>query len=52
MLQEIKDLKVIDVIGGTLITLFALGWIDTLWMFGVENSQQYTWWNLIYLMGQ
>jgi|TARA_R110002050_G_scaffold62912_1_gene137878 exonuclease III len=52
MLQEIKDLKVTDVIGGTLITLFALGWIDTLWMFGVENSQQYTWWNLIYLMGQ
>ena len=52
MLQEIKDLKVTDVIGGTLITLFALGWIDTLWMFGVENSQQYTWWNLIYLTGQ
>jgi|TARA_B110000495_G_C23039898_1_gene622959 exonuclease III len=52
MLQEIKDLKVIDVIGGTLMMLFALGWIDVLWMFGVENSKEYTWWNFIYLMGQ
>tara|TARA_B100000768_G_C11240265_1_gene359189 strand:- start:1245 stop:1397 length:153 start_codon:yes stop_codon:yes gene_type:complete len=40
-----------DVIAGTLITIFALGWIDTLWMFGVENSKEYTWWYLIQLLG-
>jgi hypothetical protein len=36
-----------DVIGFILLTVFAFGWMDTLWIFGVENSQQYTWWNLI-----
>jgi|TARA_B110000977_G_scaffold187879_1_gene255480 exonuclease III len=30
-----------------LITVFALGWLDTLWIFGVENSKEYTWWYLI-----
>jgi exonuclease III len=41
-----------EIVFGTLLTIFALGWIDVLWMFGVENSKEYTWWNLIYLMGQ
>ena len=51
MLQEIKDLKATDVLGATLITIFGLGWIDTLWMFGVDDSQLYTWWNLIVYLG-
>ena len=41
-----------DVFAGTLLMIFALGWIDVLWMFGVENSKEYTWWYLIHLMGQ
>ena len=32
-----------------LIIIFAFGWIDILWIFGVENSQEYTWWYLIHL---
>lgn len=51
MLEEIKDLKATDVLGALLLTVFAFGWIDTLWMFGVEDSKTYTWWNLIYLIG-
>jgi exonuclease III len=39
-----------DFVAGTVLTIFALGWIDILWMFGVENSQQYTWWNVIHLL--
>ena len=31
------------------IIIFALGFIDTLWIFGVENSKEYTWWYLIHL---
>ena len=34
-----------------LILVFALGWMDVLWMFGVEDSQRYTWWNLIQYLG-
>lgn len=33
------------------VLVFALGWIDLLWMFGVENSKQYTWWALIQFFG-
>ena len=33
------------------ITLLGLGFIDTLWMFGVENSKEYTWWYLLHLLG-
>ena len=36
-----------DILGGIILTIFAFGWMDTLWIFGVENSQLYTWWNLI-----
>ena len=31
-----------------IILVFALGWIDILWIFGIKNSIEYTWWFLIY----
>ena len=31
-----------------LIIVFTFGWMDTLWIFGVENSKEYTWWYLIH----
>ena len=40
-----------DILSGLILGIFALGWIDTLWIFGVENSQHYTWWGLIYYLG-
>ena len=30
--------------------LFLMGWIDWLWLFGVQDSQSWTWWQLIYFM--
>lgn len=41
-----------EFIGYLFIIVFALGWMDTLWMFGVENSKQYTWWALVQWLGQ
>lgn len=38
-------------IGYALITLSVLAWMDVLWIFGVEDSQKYTWWGLIYYLG-
>ena len=40
-----------EIIGGLIMFVFAVGWIDTLWIFGVENSQYYTWWGLIHYFG-
>jgi hypothetical protein len=40
-----------EYLGYILIIIFGLGWMDILWIFGVENSQQYTWWNLVYQLG-
>ena len=40
-----------EFIGYIFIAVFAFGWIDTLWIFGVENSKEYTWWYLIQQMG-
>ena len=40
-----------EYLGYILIIIFGLGWMNILWIFGVENSQQYTWWNLIYQLG-
>ena len=40
-----------DILSGLILGIFALGWIDTLCIFGVENSQHYTWWGLIYYLG-
>jgi hypothetical protein len=33
-----------------LLALFMMGWIDWLWLFGVQDSQSWTWWQLIYFM--
>ena len=40
-----------EIFCATLILIFAMGWIDTLWILGVENSKQYTWWALIQYFG-
>ena len=46
-----KD-TMMDLFGYSILFIFAMGWIDVLWMFGVENSKQYTWWYLINVLGQ
>jgi hypothetical protein len=40
--------KVLTGFGYVLLMMAGLGWMDTLWIFGVEESQRYTWWGLIY----
>ena len=35
-----------------ILIVFAFGWIDTLWIFGVEDSKHYTWWYVIQQMGE
>jgi len=40
-----------EIPGYILLAIFAFGWMDTLWIFGVEDSQHYTWWKLIYTAG-
>lgn len=32
--------------------VFALSWMDTLWIFGVENSKDYTMWKLIQVLAE
>ena len=39
------------ILGVLVILIFAFGWMDVLWIFGVENSKEYTWWYLIHKMG-
>jgi len=46
-----KD-TIMDLFGYSILFIFAMGWIDVLWMFGVENSKEYTWWYLINVLGQ
>jgi nitrate reductase gamma subunit len=41
-----------EIIGYIFLAIFAFGWIDTLWIFGVENSKEYTWWFLIQQLGE
>ena len=41
-----------DILGAALVAVFTLGWIDWLWVFGVESSRSYTWWALIARFGQ
>ena len=41
-----------EFIGYLILIVFAFGWIDTLWLFGVENSKEYTWWYLIQQLGE
>lgn len=36
-----------NAIGYLILIVFAFGWMDTLWIFGVENSKEYTWWYAI-----
>ena len=31
--------------------IIGLGFIDILWMFGVENSKEYTWWYVLHMLG-
>ena len=40
-----------ELIGYLILIVFAFGWLDTLWKFGVENSKEYTWWYLIQQLG-
>lgn len=40
-------LTIDDIAGAALLAVFTLGWIDWLWVFGVEDSRSYTWWALI-----
>lgn len=54
MMDRVKNrARVTSVIlGGALvyflIAMTALFWFDWLWMLGVEESQRYTWWGVIY----
>ena len=32
-------------------TVMILGFIDILWIVGIENSKEYTWWYLLHLLG-
>ena len=57
-LQKNKELLMTSVknwigefIGYLFLIVFAFGWMDTLWIFGVENSKEYTWWYLIQQLG-
>jgi hypothetical protein len=38
--------------GYLVLIIFALSWMDTLWIFGVENSKDYTMWKLIQILGE
>ena len=44
-------MKLDDILSGLILTVFALGWMDTMWIFGIENSQHYTWWGLMHYLG-
>lgn len=41
-----------DILSAAVLAAFTLGWIDWLWIFGVEASRSYTWWALIYYFGK
>jgi len=40
-----------EILGAMVLFIFAFGWLDVLWIFGVENSKEYTWWYLIQQLG-
>jgi exonuclease III len=48
-MTHLKD-TIMDLFGYSILLVFAMGWIDVLWMFGVENSKEYTWWYLMHYM--
>ena len=35
----------------SLMMIIGLGFIDILWLFGVENSKEYTWWYVLHMLG-
>tara|TARA_R110001592_G_scaffold230282_1_gene487102 strand:+ start:1922 stop:2131 length:210 start_codon:yes stop_codon:yes gene_type:complete len=39
-------------LGFILVFFSCIMWIDWLWIFGVEDSQQWTWWNVIYQLAK
>lgn len=39
--------KILTGFGYLLAMLAMMGWMDTLWIFGVEGSQHFTWWGFI-----
>ena len=39
-----------DLIAGLFILIVFLGFIDWLWIFGIESSRSYTWWALMPVM--
>ena len=41
-----------ELIGYLILIVFAFGWLDALWIFGVENSKEYTWWYVIQQLGE
>jgi len=43
---------VLDYIAFAFLFTFALGFFDTLWIFGIEDSQQYTWWAYMQYFGK
>ena len=51
--SEVMTMKNVigEFIGYLFLIVFAFGWMDTLWIFGVENSKEYTWWYLIQQLG-
>lgn len=47
-MDDLKD----ELAGFVVLLVFILGWIDWLWIFGVEHSRSYTWWALIRYFGE
>lgn len=48
VMDDLKD----ELAGFVVLLVFILGWIDWLWIFGVEHSRSYTWWALIRYFGE
>jgi exonuclease III len=44
--------KAFDAFLCLIVGLMMMGWVDWLWLFGVEDSKSYTWWALMYQLGQ
>jgi len=36
-----------DILASIVMAVFILGWIDWLWIFGINNSSSYTFWALV-----
>jgi hypothetical protein len=49
--RRLKMDRVLGYIGYAVIIAFALGWMDTLSLLGIEDSRSYTWWAVIARMG-